>query len=559
MSNSLNNPNGPSIFDAASGGGGGALGTSGFNAAARAANGLVQVGQRCGWQTIGPLGASQPFSSFHQRMVFPNGADAIQLIYGNYEVAGSAATHTTEIPGKVSMFRATSVVYTGGTLYAVGDIDTFTVSTSTGIVAVRVLITAVAAGVPTAVQILDGGLYVAPLASGVSPASTTGTGTGATAIFTWQGGYAGMHVAIEPLWNTLVASGSGLNAIAPLSAGGVYADQTIANSLFIPIDGFLMSDIMRVDIPIGGVIGIRTSMGFNFPTKKRPLIDATTSPSIAPTANYEAHNGGTTFTDLSLSGSFGANVDHQIFTPALVLGIPKQQSPSVISLGDSRVAGCATGTGSYLLQSGYTNYDTVDVDGNCGWFEKALSNTVGLAIWPWAQFGMPADDLQYALASSSRGIYQRLKMIGMAKPTAVYLGLNVNDLNTGGQTTATVKAWEDEIIQMIRGMGVKYVFTDTTDPVTTSSDSFATVVNQTLATASPNIAARNAALRAKTWANYDFFIDNSPIVESSVGSGKWNATGVANAVTGDGLHASPALNTQKAANAGAVIAANISL
>jgi len=222
-----------------------------------------------------------------------------------------------------------------------------------------------------------------------------------------------------------------------------------------------------------------------------------------------------------------------------------------MAIGDSRSGFRSTG-----LNSISSNYDPGDNDGNNGWFEKALSLTIGQAFCPWSNLSINDDFLYQLFNSAKQGGKIRLKLIGMARPTAVYMGLNVNDIS-GGTSLIQVQKWEQEIIGELKGLGIKYVFTDTTDPYTTSTDSWATSGNQTLSTYSNVMIQRNQALAAGTWATYDFFIDQRPNTESSINSGKWVTNGTANYTTGDGIHASPQLIPLKASTAAAAIAANI--
>jgi hypothetical protein len=120
----------------------------------------------------------------------------------------------------------------------------------------------------------------------------------------------------------------------------------------------------------------------------------------------------------------------------------------------------------------------------------------------------------------------------MRKPTAVYLNLSVNDFSQG-YTAAQLILWESTLITQIKGMSVKYVFTDTTDPHTTSTDNRASQNNQTLSSGSAAANTRNAALAAGTLAPYDFFIDQRPNRESTIGSGLWKTNGTASLYTGD--------------------------
>jgi hypothetical protein len=134
----------------------------------------------------------------------------------------------------------------------------------------------------------------------------------------------------------------------------------------------------------------------------------------------------------------------------------------------------------------------------------------------------------------------------------------VNDISAG-VTLANVLLYEQQVIGELRGLGVKYIFTDTTDPECTSTDSFATLANQTQGSRTNLMVQRNQMLTAGTWATYDFFIDQRPNVESSINSGLWFVNGTANYATNDGTHASPAIIALKAATAAAKIAASISL
>jgi hypothetical protein len=147
----------------------------------------------------------------------------------------------------------------------------------------------------------------------------------------------------------------------------------------------------------------------------------------------------------------------------------------------------------------------------------------------------------------------------MAKPTAVYVNLSINDF-INSESLSTLLAYEQQLIGEIRGCGVKYVFTDTTDPNTTSSDSWATKANQALAGTSANQLARNQGLRSGSYApGYDFFIDQAANVSDPTDERYWITTGVANATTGDGMHCTPAIIATKAATASAVMAAKIIL
>src|SRR5580693_4955478 len=81
---------------------------------------LVMVGTRCGMNgQQGQIGNN--FNTHHQRMYLPYGADAISFVFsGVWQTGGNG-----EQPMPPSMFQALSVVYSGGTGYVAGDVDTF--------------------------------------------------------------------------------------------------------------------------------------------------------------------------------------------------------------------------------------------------------------------------------------------------------------------------------------------------------------------------------------------------------------------------------------------------
>jgi len=523
---------------------------------------LSLVGQRCGMaNAIYSGGMGQKYTSLHMRHLCPNGADAIQLVYPGF-TNNPYGQGESSLP--VSMFQARvndPVTISGGSGFAAGDTFTMAVTSGTGMAAATAMVTAVSSGVPASAVVVDGGLY--NTIPSTTPASTSGSGSvsGMTATFNWLPGVAGLHIGIEPVWGTLTTVMGGSGAVVPVGKGLKY-DTSLNYHLLVPCGDFLVTDLIPVDVPVGGAIGIRTSMGCTTPVYGRTIITSTTAPN-APSANYESNNGGTTFSDLSVSGSFnGTNAFPDGYEPILILGIPKQQSPTVIAVGDSRCWENSTGANSITIGGYSTAIDVADNDGNYSWFEKALSLTTSHCYWPWSNLSMQGDQLAHFLSANFSSSYMggmgRLKAIGMAKPTAVYMGLNINDFGNG-VTLANMQKYEQEMIGLLRGLGVKYVFTDTTDPDTTSTDSWATTTNQTQASCSGNIIARNEALAAGTWAAYDFFIDQRPNSESSINSGLWAVNGTAGWGTGDGLHASPQIVTLKAATAAAAIAANISL
>lgn len=522
---------------------------------------LSLVAQRCG--VNGEFGSvSYPFLGNHSRHLCPGGANLISLVYSGFQLEPE---ETPIIPG---CYQATTVVYSGGSGYAAGDVDTFSPSATNGFAPIQVQILAVSGGAPSLVKVIDGGLIMTLLGTGLSPSSTTGSGTGATATFTWTAGAYGVRASIEPVWNTQTFAGQ--NPIEPVSlgtnAGGYHGQQFI--NILVPCGGIIQSDLIPVNVLVGGAIGIRaTYVGNTSPYGRRPTGSFWGS---SVSANYELgiDNPNNTYTpaDLAVGNtSVGVSTLNNLLQPMLILGIPKTPLPTIVAaFADSRCAGGSSGGAAIA------GYDPLDNDGNTGWFEKALCNPASGAIntglfYPWANLSRGSDRASYAIPPLNppfdnpilNGRIHRLKALSLARPTAVYINLSINDF-INQESVATVLAYEQQLVTEARACGAKYVFTDTTDPNTSSSDSWATTVNQTLSQQQSNfLASRNSGLFNGSYnPGYDFVIDQRPNVEYNPGSytGLWLPN-----TTGDGIHAVPSVILNKAATAAAVIKQNISL
>lgn len=498
----------------------------------------------------GEKNTTSAFLNSHSKHRFPYGASKIALVYAGTNQLTSTPSETAVPPGA---FVATSVVL-GGTMsgYVANEVITFPLNTSSGaankgVMAVKVRVLTVSGGAPVTYEILNPGAYLAPLAAGIAQASTSGSGTGATATFTWKAFAAAGLVGVEPIFDNQIFTGADCVKAASM---GILPDGNRDHALKVPCGDFLISDFLDVDVPIGGYFGIRSLwMGAALPLGRNPM---TTDYGVA--AHVEEAFSNATFYDESLQNTINAGASSTLFQPVGIIGIPKKVGITIFGWGNSREMFTASGTGAL------SSNDVMDSEGNVGWLEKACGSIMG-NDWPFSNFSRGSQRLALLIPSSNPALTGRagvLKAISILKPTAVYIGDSVNDFQNG-VALATVKSYEEQLIREIRGMGVKHVFTATTDPRTTSSDSWATVANQTVTTATTNSLLRNQALRGGTWASYDSYIDFSPITESSLDSGKWISDGTANKFTGDGVHASPYLINLKAAHAKTVMAANIRL
>ncbi len=114
----------------------------------------------------------------------------------------------------------------------------------------------------------------------------------------------------------------------------------------------------------------------------------------------------------------------------------------------------------------------------------------------------------------------------------------INDLY-GGAAPATLMGYQQSIAALRPGK--PYDIT-TLAPETTSSDSWATLANQTVGSANANVIAYNNLVRALPGGNITGILDLSVYLESSLNSGKWPVTGAANYATSDGVHPSRTIN-----------------
>tara|TARA_R110000782_G_scaffold14419_1_gene43017 strand:+ start:169 stop:1374 length:1206 start_codon:yes stop_codon:yes gene_type:complete len=145
---------------------------------------------------------------------------------------------------------------------------------------------------------------------------------------------------------------------------------------------------------------------------------------------------------------------------------------------------------------------------------------------------------QFGFMDLSRGTQQAEQIAGsgfnkrkayLAHASHGVLGAGVNDMITNGRTAVQVAGYRQTII----GFAPTLQWLETTlAPQTTSTDSWATVANQTVTSINAERVLFNQRVRA---GNQGFvgFIDIADILESARNSGLWKAPGA----TGDGLHA----------------------
>jgi hypothetical protein len=203
------------------------------------------------------------------------------------------------------------------------------------------------------------------------------------------------------------------------------------------------------------------------------------------------------------SATFNANF---FYSPSAIIGTTNKRS--VMILGDSRPSG---------LGDVYTR-----ADGSYGNAGGALN------AYAWAQmvqWGGKASDylagagaLQAELANYATDIVSQLA---------------ANDLFAAA-TAASILTTQAAIKALYPS---KRFHLGTVEPKSSSTDSWATLVNQTTDPTNAQLQLYNAAVLANAM-GYDKALDFAAIVESSLGSGKWKVDGTTFKYTGDGIHQS---------------------
>lgn len=279
--------------------------------------------------------------------------------------------------------------------------------------------------------------------------------------------------------------------------------------------GTLISDAVSVSIPRGAQFWVRqyiTGAGFVVYTSRNGL--ASLSASLGEGSEFAASGLANKVMSGSIPGASGTNV-----YPLAIIGTTSR--PTVFFWGDSRAAG----TG-----------DTMDSTGNISYCTKLLGRS-----YAYAGSMIPGDLASASVASNS----QRLLLIPYASHIAVQLG--INDVGAA-VASATILASLQSLwtaIAAVKQPQAK-LYQATLEPYTTSSDSWATLANQTVTANEANRVALNTSLRASPQTNLESFIDVADVLEAGRNSGKWNVTSLANGWTADGLHASAYANQSAA-------------
>jgi hypothetical protein len=275
-----------------------------------------------------------------------------------------------------------------------------------------------------------------------------------------------------------------------------------------------------VSIPSGAQFWVRTYIQYasavNVPCSATATTTAQESNmvvwSAAQTNDPRAVLTGATATGGAATGSFA------VF-PLVVLGM--SSVPSVICYGDSRLSGRSDSTAVSTGSS--ANF------GRWGLGEVCRSLDYDR---PYCNVGCETDTIQNFNASHT------LRAALAQYHTHVHFEYGINDL-TAGRTAAVIQTALQAGYALFP---TKKISQSTIPPVSTSTDAWATVANQTVVASNAQRILLNNWIRTKPSPLWAYF-EVADVVESARDSGLWKAptgsAGITGAVTGDGTHETP--------------------
>ena len=425
-------------------------------------------------------------------------------------------------------------VVAGGSGYTIGDVLSFAVAAADLAAAVLIVTRLGASGAVAEVRVADPGAYAAPLADSSLPATAVKRGGGASAgasasfSFVW-GEYAmAANLGIEPTANQ---AGTNAASIIKAGAGLRYDGLAVQSTLLVPDGGMLITDPIRLPLPRGAQIAERiTTIG------APPGVQRTTMGVDYFASAATARTSPGAFTGTLAGGTGSAAMG------TITLGRPSAPAPWFCIVGDSIDYGIVGGGGA--------TPDTGDVAQNSGWIERGLQLAGGYGLLSVTRSG---DALGSWYLTQNRR-FMRLGMLSRLSETVNFgscvfvAGLGVNDV-TAGTSAANIQAMIQWLCQDLLAFNPAGLFYSTCLPgAVTSTDSFATVANQTVNSGFDTVRKTvNTWLRAgggglftgSSGRTRTGLVDRAALVETNNGGlGVWNP-----GMTTDGTHPTQAIHS----------------
>lgn len=302
---------------------------------------------------------------------------------------------------------------------------------------------------------------------------------------------------------------TGLGATAAVTAAieynGVFSQVLFSGSTSgtIADASLIFSDYTSVSIPAGATFWVRVFWHNTAGTFYNSWQNTFLGESVALSA--------TVISDQTMSGTItnSAAVSHP---PIAVLGMTS--NASVVILGDSIGSGYPFGLDTEDSSSSVTGRD-----GKVGVIARSLGSI------PFINLSNGGETAQGCFAASTA------RRLLWSKGSHAITQYSVNDLNFAGRTAVQIVADLQSVWSNLSGF--QKVYQTTTTPLSTSTDAWATVVNQATLVATERVNF-NTAVRAGITGATGFF-DVASALESSLNSGKWTVTPTP-PYTSDGIH-----------------------
>ena len=320
-------------------------------------------------------------------------------------------------------------------------------------------------------------------------------------------------------WQVDTGTGQATNpgAVATIKVAIEYPLGTVAGTFLwsgavsgsIPSGGTLLSDALAITIPAGAQFALRPYMTCS------GNVSYMRTGSGAQFLSGEALNMGASITDQTAGGTITNNSTGSNIYPVAI--VAQTTKPTFLLVGDSITAG---------------SNDTTSGQGDTG----SLARSIGIAS-AYINEGVSSDRAMWM----SHSYQQRRDLQKYVSHVIVAYG--VNDLASGGRTAAQVYADLKAIWSMFPAKTV--LQTTITPSSVTTTDSYATVANQTPHSSNAARVALNGMIRSGPPGGG--YIELADQVESVRDSGVFKAPGYTN----DGTHPSPA-GYQAILNSGAI-------
>lgn len=484
--------------------------------------GEIKVASANSWYDFA-LRASVKYNGVFYPLLF-NGARDVNVPFGSY-VTCDPLPFTVTPPGMLEVTtRRTALLLAASSYNVLASHQTHAAFGEGNLGSTNTALDFTMGGVPGG----DVAFITLANAAGVLTPTLTGTGAGYT-------GAASMTV-LDPTFETGHAFGlsttgtnlSGQPVITVSATTGVANGQLIGGHPNIPAGATVLSFVAATSVTISanllGNIGAASSLATIDPT----------FPGGAGFGGFINQSGGalTTISQTSkgfhystrtvgaIAGGGGFGQTTQAWGPCAITGVQARKGVTLQLIGHSITRGCGAddAAGDEFRNFGITErafrsrYPSIQ--------NSYIGNTIGaIATQNYA--------LTYAMVAS------------VCKPTHVYICNPTNDFAAGTPATlAQAKSSMLSIIAREHALGKK-VITETHEPRCTSSDSFATTVNQTPLnapfTVGGDVDLYDAWLLAGG-SGADYVLDVRPFTRDATLTDRWKVDPITGALTGDGTH-----------------------